>query len=155
MPAIPCSKESMSVIEKTVLVAHTPEQMFNLVNDVAHYPAFLPWCSKSEVIRAEGDELVASLHIDYLKIRQHFTTRNVNTPFERIEMELVDGPFDHLHGGWRFQPLGDYGCKIHFELHYDFSSKLLEKIIGPVFSRIMTALVDAFIQQADEVYGDD
>jgi hypothetical protein len=75
---------------------------------------------------------VASLHIDYLKIRQHFTTRNTLRDGESILMELVEGPFQHLQGLWQFTPLGDFGCKVEFSLRYEFSSKLLEKVIGPV-----------------------
>lgn len=100
-------------------------------------------------------ELVASLHIDYLKIRQHFTTRNYNHDDYTIDMTLVDGPFEQLSGGWRFIPLGDIGCKIEFRLNYEFSSKILEKIIGPVFSHISGTLVDCFIREADRLYGDD
>lgn len=145
----------MQVVEKHVLVAHTPEQMFALVDDVQHYPRFLPWCSKAEVHSRDGDELVASLHIDYLKIRQHFTTRNINSRPGSITMELVDGPFRHLEGRWHFQPLGDIGCKVEFRLSYQFSSHLLEKVIGPVFGHISGSLVDAFIREADKVYGDE
>ena len=76
-------------------------------------------------------------------------------PGELIDMQLVDGPFRQLAGSWRFYPLGEFGCKIVFELRYDFSSRLLETVIGPVFGRIMTSLVDAFIEEADRVYGDD
>jgi ribosome-associated toxin RatA of RatAB toxin-antitoxin module len=145
----------MQVVEKNVLVAHTPEQMFRLVDDVAHYPRFLPWCSKGEEHSRDGDQLVASLHIDYLKVRQHFTTRNINEPYSSILMELVDGPFKHLQGRWHFLPLGDVGCKVEFRLSYEFSSKILEKLIGPVFGHISGTLVDAFIKEADKVYGDD
>ncbi|GGX76815.1 type II toxin-antitoxin system RatA family toxin [Vogesella alkaliphila] len=145
----------MQVVEKNVLVAHTPEQMFRLVDDVAHYPRFLPWCSKGEEHSRDGDQLVASLHIDYLKVRQHFTTRNVNEPYSSILMELVDGPFKHLQGRWYFLPLGDVGCKVEFRLSYEFSSKILETLIGPVFGHISGTLVDAFIKEADRVYGDD
>lgn len=70
-------------------------------------------------------------------------------------MTLVDGPFEQLSGGWRFIPLGDIGCKIEFRLNYEFSSKILEKIIGPVFSHISGTLVDCFIREADRLYGDD
>lgn len=62
----------MPVVEKNVLVAHTPAQMFHLVDDVERYPKFLPWCARGEVISRQGPELVASLHIDYLKIRPHY-----------------------------------------------------------------------------------
>ncbi|MDF0604897.1 type II toxin-antitoxin system RatA family toxin [Neisseriaceae bacterium TC5R-5] len=145
----------MQLIEKSVLVAHTPAQMFALVDDVEHYSRFLPWCSKAEVLSRQDNQLIASLHIDYLKVRQHFTTRNINQPGESIVMELVDGPFEFLEGRWCFKPLGEAGCKIEFTLRYQFSSKILAKIIGPVFAYISGSLVDAFIKEADKVYGDD
>ena len=145
----------MQVVEKKVLVAHTPAQMFALVDKVENYPRFLPWCAKAEEHAREGDQQVASLHIDYLKIRQHFTTRNTLCDGESILMELVEGPFQHLQGLWQFTPLGDFGCKVEFTLRYEFSSKLLEKVIGPVFGHISGTLVDAFIKHADKVYGDD
>ncbi|MCP1292217.1 type II toxin-antitoxin system RatA family toxin [Chromobacterium sp. S0633] len=145
----------MQVVEKSVLVAHTPAQMFALVDDIEHYSRFLPWCGKAEVLSREGDQVVASLHIDYLKVKQHFTTRNTNQADEAILMELVDGPFEHLEGRWHFKPLGEIGCKVEFRLSYQFSSKVLEMIIGPVFGHISGTLVDAFIKEADKVYGDD
>ncbi|WP_293764964.1 type II toxin-antitoxin system RatA family toxin [uncultured Aquitalea sp.] len=145
----------MQVVEKNVLVAHTPAQMYALVDEVEHYPRFLPWCAKAEVHSADDGEQVASLHIDYLKIRQHFTTKNQRVDGQSILMELVDGPFRHLQGLWRFTPLGEIGCKVEFRLQYEFSSAILEKVIGPVFSHISRTLVDAFIKRADEVYGDD
>ncbi|PTU64111.1 MULTISPECIES: type II toxin-antitoxin system RatA family toxin [Chromobacterium] len=145
----------MQVVEKSVLVAHTPAQMFALVDDIEHYSRFLPWCGKAEVLSREGDQVVASLHIDYLKVKQHFTTRNTNQADEAILMELVDGPFEHLEGRWHFKPLGEIGCKVEFRLSYQFSSKILEMIIGPVFGHISGTLVDAFIKEADKVYGDD
>ncbi|MBV8680575.1 MAG: type II toxin-antitoxin system RatA family toxin [Aquitalea sp.] len=145
----------MQVVEKKVLVAHTPAQMFALVDKVENYPRFLPWCAKAEEHSREGDQQVASLHIDYLKIRQHFTTRNTLHAGESILMELVEGPFQHLQGLWQFTPLGDFGCKVEFSLRYEFSSKILEKVIGPVFGHISGTLVDAFIKHADKVYGDD
>lgn len=145
----------MQLVEKKVLVAHTPAQMFALVERVENYPRFLPWCAKAEEHSREGDQQVASLHIDYLKIRQHFTTRNTLRDGESILMELVEGPFQHLQGLWQFTPLGDFGCKVEFSLRYEFSSKILEKVIGPVFGHISGTLVDAFIKYADKVYGDD
>ncbi|MBV8047659.1 MAG: type II toxin-antitoxin system RatA family toxin [Paludibacterium sp.] len=145
----------MKVVEKNVLVGHTPDQMYALVNDFERYPAFLPWCSRGEVLSREGDLMLARLHIDYFKVRQHFSTRNVCVPGQSITMTLADGPFESLSGCWQFKPLGAMGCKIEFRLSYQFSSRILEKLIGPVFDHISASLVDAFIKEADRVYGDD
>jgi len=145
----------MKVVEKNVLVGHTPAQMYALVNDFERYPAFLPWCSGAEVLERAGENVRARLHIDYFKVRQHFATRNVCIADQSIDMELEDGPFEALSGRWHFLPLGDVGCKIEFRLAYQFSSRILEKLIGPVFDHISASLVDAFIKEADRVYGDE
>lgn len=145
----------MKVVEKTVLVGHTPAQMYALVNNFERYPEFLPWCSKGEVHARNGDQVVASLHIDYFRVKQTFSTRNITVEGQSITMQLEDGPFESLEGGWQFHPLGDIGCKIEFRLSYQFSSRILEKLIGPVFDHISASLVDAFIKEADRVYGND
>jgi ribosome-associated toxin RatA of RatAB toxin-antitoxin module len=57
-----------------------------------------------------------------------------------------------LDGEWRFTPLAERACRIDFRLRYEFSSKLLEKLVGPVFTYIANTMVDAFVKQADRLY---
>jgi ribosome-associated toxin RatA of RatAB toxin-antitoxin module len=142
----------MALIEKTVLVAHSAAQMFSLVDRVEDYPKFLPWCGGASVTKLEEDTVHATVHIDYHYIKQSFTTRNVRASPHQIDMTLQDGPFQHLDGKWRFIRLSDAACKIEFSLRYEFSSKLLEKLVGPVFHYIANSFVDAFIQRAEKVY---
>jgi ribosome-associated toxin RatA of RatAB toxin-antitoxin module len=142
----------MAVVEKTVLVAHSAEQMFSLVDQVEDYPKFLPWCGGASVKELDGSKVHATVHIDYLHLKQQFTTENVRTPPYQIDMTLQDGPFKQLDGHWRFIPLSPTACKIEFHLHYEFSSKLLEKLVGPVFHYIANSFVDAFIHRAEKVY---
>ncbi|HSM98392.1 MAG TPA: type II toxin-antitoxin system RatA family toxin [Gallionella sp.] len=144
----------MALVEKTVLVAHSAEQMFNLVDRVEEYPLFLPWCGGASVTELDGTRVHATVHIDYLHLKQSFTTENVRTPPYQIAMTLQHGPFRHLDGSWRFIPLSPTACKIEFLLRYEFSSKLLEKMVGPVFHYIANSFVDAFIQRAEKVYTD-
>ena len=47
--------------------------------------------------------------------------------------------------------LGDSGCKVELHLRYEFSSRLLERLVGPVFAHIAATLVDAFVRRADAV----
>ena len=70
-----------------------------------------------------------------------------------MRITLVDGPFRRLDGLWRFKPLAEHACKIEFQLSYEFSSKMFEKVIGPVFSQIANTFVDAFVRRANEVHG--
>ena len=142
----------MAIVEKTVLVAYTAEQMFDLVDRVDEYPQFLPWCGGTSVVKIDETMVHATVHINYHHIKQSFTTENARTPPHRIDITLLQGPFRHLEGSWRFIPLSPSACKIEFRLHYEFSSKLLEKLVGPVFHYIANSFVDAFIHRAEKVY---
>ncbi len=139
-------------VEQSVLVEYTPAQMYALVERIEDYPRFLPWCSDSQVVSRSETETVGTLHLNYHGVKSHFTTRNETHLDSRIDMTLVDGPFRKLAGSWLFIPLGDRACKVELELHYQFSSHMLEKLIGPVFNRICHTLVEAFVQRADQVY---
>ena len=143
----------MPAISKSALVPYAPEQMFKLVDDIDAYPEFLPWCGDARVLSREGDEVKASVEISHSGINKSFTTLNRLQAGKMIEMQLVDGPFKHLHGFWSFTPLGDEGCKVSLDLEYEFSSKLLGLAIGKVFGQIANALVDSFCQRAIAVYG--
>lgn len=142
----------MIEIRKSVLVPYSPDKMYNLVTDIKNYPKYLPWCSHSEIKDQTHNTITASVFIEYLKVKTHFTTKNTNYPYDKIDMQLVDGPFKHLAGSWYFIPLGENGCKIEFFLHYKFSNIFIEKIIGPVFNYITKNIVDCFIKEAHKLY---
>jgi len=141
-----------------MLISYPADKMLELVNDVARYPEFLPWCTGAEVVEEEDDTLRASLKIGYKGIRQRFSTRN-RTEMPRgstpglVTMTLVDGPFRSLDGQWLFKPLGAEACKIEFKLRYEFSSRLMEKIVGPAFNHIANSFVEAFAKRANFLYG--
>ena len=143
----------MAVVQKTVLLAFSAEQMFALVEKVEDYPAFLPWCGGVQVKQRSPEKLVATIAIAYHGIKQSFTTENQNTAPKHMQMKLVEGPFSMLDGQWHFKPLREDACKVEFELHYEFSSKVLEKLIGPVFTIIANSFVESFCKRAEEVYG--
>jgi ribosome-associated toxin RatA of RatAB toxin-antitoxin module len=143
----------MALVEKSVLIEYSAAQMYALVEDVAAYPEFLPWCGGTEILKKEAGITRAAILIDYRGIKQRFSTENRASPPQLIEMSLVDGPFRQLDGSWRFKALGNDACKIEFRLHYEFSSKLLEKLVGPVFHLIASTFVDAFVKRAQQLYG--
>jgi ribosome-associated toxin RatA of RatAB toxin-antitoxin module len=134
-----------------MLVPHSAEKMYALVNDVPSYPAFLPWCGGAEIIEQTPNHMKARVDIAYLGLRQSFTTDNTLEENKHIDLQLVSGPFSKLKGEWRFTQLGDLGCKIEFELHYAFEG-VLEVLVAPVFDRIAATFVDAFVKRADQLY---
>lgn len=142
----------MRRIDKSVLIEHSAEQMFRLVDAVEEYPQFLPWCGGTEVKWRDDLTTVATIHIDYHHVKQSFTTENSKQFPISIDMKLVEGPFKHLDGRFRFTELAPDACKVEFQIEYQFSSKLIELVVGPVFSHIADTLVEAFITRADRVY---
>jgi ribosome-associated toxin RatA of RatAB toxin-antitoxin module len=136
-----------------VLVAHTPAQMFALIDAVEDYPKFLPWCGAAKVLHRDESTTRATLEIDYRGIRQSFTTENAKRPPDEMLIRLKEGPFRKLEGEWRFTALGQQGCKIEFRMSYEFSGRVLERLIGPVFNYIANNLVEAFVKRAAQIHG--
>ena len=126
--------------------------MFSLVRAVADYPQFLPWCGAGTVEPVAHNTEKAAVEISFKGIKQSFSTLNQLTPDEQIHMTLVDGPFTHLEGTWHFLELAPQACKVSFKLEYEFSSKLLEQLVGPVFTSLANSFVDAFIKRAEALY---
>jgi len=140
-------------ISKSALVTHSAAQMFALVDDVAGYSDFLPWCGGSEETSRDEDVVNATVVIAHSGLNKAFTTKNRLQKNKMIEMSLIDGPFRHLHGFWRFDALSDDACKVSLDLEYEFSNRLVGMVLGPVFSQIANSLVDSFCTRAGVVYG--
>ena len=145
----------MNKVKKTVLVSHSAEQMFALVDAVQDYPKFLPWCGGVDLLERTETSTSATLHINYHGLKQNFTTQNIKIFPHSMEIELKDGPFKHLDGCWQFTPLKPDACKIEFDLNYEFANSFLEKLISPVFNHIAATFVDGFVAQADKIYSTD
>ena len=146
----------MKTVTKSVLIWYSPAEMYVLVTDVALYPQFLPWCDHSKVLEQDESGMTAEVGISFSGVRQNFTTRNLHTPSNRVDMQLVKGPFSRLDGQWNFHALGDgsqRACKVELVLNYGFDNATLGKLVGPVFDKIAANLVDAFVKRAQQIYG--
>jgi ribosome-associated toxin RatA of RatAB toxin-antitoxin module len=151
----------MKSVNKSVLIWYSPQQMFDLVADVARYPQFLPWCDHARVLEPHADGVTAEVGIKISALRQSFVTRNthlVEGEQRKLVMDLVKGPFSNLHGVWQFTPVAAANadmaaCRVELKLNYGFSSMTLAAVVGPVFDKIATSMVDAFVKRAEQVYG--
>ena len=143
----------MRKVSRSALVPYQAREMFVLVDDVAAYPEFLPWCNAAEVHSRSDDTVEATLELQKGAVSKTFTTRNKRREFKSIDLELVDGPFKHLCGGWRFNDLGDDGSKVSLDLEFEFESRLADMMFGSFFEETCNSLVDAFSKRAAVVYG--
>ena len=145
----------MRKVSRSALVPYSAEQMYILVEDVESYPDFLPWCSGAVLHWREGDLLEGSVEMHVAGLRRSFRTRNVMRAYEAIDMELVEGPFTHLSGGWHFKPLDHLGCKVSLAVEFEVESRATNRLLGRYFEEICNSLVDAFVTRANDIYGAD
>jgi ribosome-associated toxin RatA of RatAB toxin-antitoxin module len=138
-------------ITRSAIVEHSAEVMYRLVEDIAAYPQFLPWCAEAQLLEGDAGATVARLTATLGGLRQSFTTRNANRPAESIEMRLVEGPFRHFDAAWRFTAMAPRASKIEFSLEYEFASRALGTLLEPLFAQIADTMVDAFMRRADQV----
>lgn len=140
-------------IQRSALLPYPAQALYDLVNDVASYPQFLPWCAASEVLEVSETHMRASLTVAKGNISQRFMTRNTLVPGRNIEMQLEEGPFSQLQGVWEFKALGDKACKISLDLTFDYAGSLVRATLGPLFTQAANTMVDAFCQRAKQLYG--
>jgi len=146
----------MKNVHKSVLIWYSPAEMFALVTDVERYPQFLPWCDHARVLERDETSMVAEVGIGFGGVRQVFVTRNRHELDRSVSMQLVSGPFSKLDGVWHFLPVGDgtqRACRVELRLEYGFDNRALASVVGPVFDKIASSLVDAFVRRAEHIYG--
>ncbi|WP_094752103.1 SRPBCC family protein [Psychromonas sp. CD1] len=143
----------MVEVSRSALLMYSADEMYQLVNDVESYPAFLPGCVGAQLLMHENNLMRACIKVSKAGISQSFTTENKLTPGRQIEMRLIEGPFKSLSGGWVFIPLDDQACKVIFDLKFEFSSKLIEFAFGRIFNELVGSMVNSFAVRAKFVYG--
>ena len=153
----------LNAIHKSLLIWYSPRQMFDLVSDVPRYPQFLPWCDAAQILQVHDDGQTAEISLNFKGLRQTFSTRNTYVRHESGALEdrlsLVQGPFSRLEGQWLYTPVGAategvvQACKVELYLSYSFGNPAMAALVAPVFNKIASSLVDAFVKRAESVYG--
>ena len=137
----------MQEISREALTPCSPAQTFDLVAAVEDYPRFLRGCTGAEVHRRDQHEALASLDLAGGVFRQRLTTLNRMERPHRLLMNLSDGPFRHLSGEWRFDPLGD-GCRVSLRICFEFKNRAQQLLLGSSFEALCDRLVRDFLNQA-------
>ena len=143
----------MTVIERSALVPHAAEQVFDLVADIERYPEFLEGCLGAEIHERGEETLTATLRLSRAGISHALTTCNTMMRPEKIELTLVDGPFDSFSGQWMFRALGDAACKTSLRLHFELTSGLANVAVAKLFDKVALDLVDAVVRRANQKLG--
>ena len=138
---------------KIEFVPHTPDRLFDLVADIESYPQFLPWCCGARIRKREKNMVIADLIIGFKGMNEKYTSRvSFNREDLLINVEYENGPFKYLNNHWKFFS-AEGGCNIDFYIDFEFKSKILQSLMGSLFSEAVHKMVAAFKARADELYG--
>tara|TARA_Y100000768_G_C23935685_1_gene662438 strand:+ start:216 stop:656 length:441 start_codon:yes stop_codon:yes gene_type:complete len=128
--------------------------IFDLINNVENYDKFLPWCTDSNILSDDGNVMVAEIAIDKNFVNWKFKTENSYKQNQIIELKLVEGPFNKLDGYWKFSKIDKHNTSVKLYLEYEFDNKIVELSIKPIFSSIMSSILDSFISEAFKIKSD-
>ncbi len=143
----------MRQLHKSLLMPYSSAKIYAVVEDIASYPQFLPWCGGTRILAQQENHVDAEIVIAKGPVRVAFTTTNELKPTERIDMRLKTGPFKQLSGYWSFEPLSEDACRVTLKLDFEFNNALLAMTIGSVFEQVIGSLIDAFLVRARDLYG--
>ncbi len=138
---------------ETKHLPYTPEQLFDLVADVARYDEFLPWVVAVRIRSSSEKETVADLVVGFNAFKERFTSRVVKERPDRICVDYVEGPLKYLHNEWKFERAADGGTNVGFSVDFAFKSRLFESLAGSMFDRALRRMTSAFEQRAAALYG--
>ena len=138
---------------ETKYLPYSPEQMFDLVADVARYDEFLPWVSAVRVRSSSETEMVADLIVGFNAFKERFTSRITKTKPSHITVDYIEGPLKYLKNEWRFEAAPEGGTNVYFTVDFAFKSRLFETLAGAMFDRALRRMTGAFEQRADALYG--
>lgn len=141
----------MTIIERSALLPHSAEQIFDLVADIERYPEFLEGCVGATIHDQSDNSVTATLRLSRAGISHGFTTRNTMHRPNRIELSLVEGPFEQFAGHWAFRALGEHACKTSLRLQFSLASGLASVAAGKLFDKVALDLVDAVVVRAGQM----
>ena len=133
---------------------HTPQQLYALVLDIERYPEFIPWVRAARVLERQDDHFIGELVVSFSGFTERYSSKVMpNAGAMQIDVALVRGPFTTLSNHWKFEPAAQGGTNIHFDVAFEFKSKLLDKLMGAIFARACDKMGEAFVKRADALYG--
>ena len=127
----------------------------------------------------KGEILIADMTMAYKLFRETFRSRVTLSSgrgaagCSKILVEYLDGPFSHLENIWQFHAKtigtsnaggnasadanGDgniiAGTDVEFYIAYEFKSRSVQMMVGPMFEKVFRQFITAFEARADMLYG--
>jgi coenzyme Q-binding protein COQ10 len=132
---------------------YSSPQLFDLVADVERYPEFLPWVLAARVTQRQDATIGVDMTIGTSLLCKRFKTVAILERPHRIDIKSHDPLFDRFRQIWTFAPATDDGTDVEYQVDFEFRSRLLQALVGRMFSDQANETVAAFRRRARQLYG--
>lgn len=142
-------------------IKFTPQQVFDVVADVARYREFLPLVERSTVrggrhSNASGDEVFnADLVVAYhpLRIEEHFASEVATNSKELTVRTVSSGQaLKRMMSTWVIRPAATGEADVEFSVDYEIKGFFLQNIVSGMFDHAVRKIMNAFEDRAKALY---
>lgn len=139
----------MHCFKDSKLMPYEAKIIKDVIMDVEQYPNFLPWCSSSNILTRNDDFITVKLGIIFKGFSESYISRIRLEETEEqytIFVDAISGPFEFLKNVWIIKK-GNKLTKVDFSIDFKLKSKILDIVIGMVFSSATEKMIMAFEKQ--------
>lgn len=132
-------------------------QMYSVVSDVKNYQSFVPFCTKSKILKKYENNLHATLEIGFPPIIESYTSHVKLIKPQFVSAKCRDGTlFNYLETTWKFSPgleSNTQTCIVDFYIRFDFKSVIYSQVAQMFFEKLVQQMEWAFISEAKRRFG--
>ncbi|KAK5971364.1 Polyketide cyclase/dehydrase [Trichostrongylus colubriformis] len=128
--------------------------MFDVVADVKQYRHFIPWCRRSDILEVHGNARIGELEIGFPPLNESYRCRIITVrPSVVHSVAIGESIFNTLETTFKFAKDTDDSCVLHYDLVFEFKSRLHSQMAYLFFDKVVKTMVRAFLRRAEKVHG--
>ncbi len=109
-------------------------EIYALMMDMENFPSYVPYIRKAHVAQKHGNVSIADITVGIRTLNFTYRCEVTETPFDKITIREVSGPFKSLRCEMLFEALDRNHTRVTYSFASQFHSRLMNKIADPVFS---------------------
>lgn len=132
-------------------VANQPEQVFELVSDIEHYPDFVPGYQAASVLRREGSRLEVRQIVRVLGWKCTFDSVATLDPPRSLEIDARPPGFRRLRILWELEPAQGQGTRISVAVRFEPVNFVPRALLTRWVRALADMQVRAFLNRARDL----
>ena len=117
-----------------------------VVQNFNEYSNFIPGCSGAELIKRDFPIEIGRLEFNILG-KEYFIVSENTISDNSIEINQIEGPFDHFKGIWTVKTLNDKSCSINFDAEFELPFLLNAITSQALVDKFSSTIIESFINR--------